>query len=241
MTQILAVSHLTKEFGRVRALNSVSFAVEQGELLGLVGPNGAGKTTLFNLLTGCSKPDNGIITLEGNNITGKSPAMRCRLGVGRTYQVPRPFPRLTVYENVLVAATHGAGLSECEGRSKVHNLLELTGLVHRKSNFPKALNSLEAKLLELARALGTNPRLLLLDEIVAGVTEPELKDVLRIVRKLQEKGITIVWVEHIPRMMTHGVERLLVLAQGRILADGKPREVMSAQAVADVYLGRQDW
>ena len=240
MTDILTVSHLTKEYGRLKALDHLSFEVKQGELLGLVGPNGAGKTTLFNLLTGCSKPDNGIITLDGNNITGKSPAMRCRLGVGRTYQVPRPFPRLTVYENVLVAATHGAGLSECEGRSKVHDLLELTGLAHRKGNFPKVLNSLEAKLLELARALGTNPRILLLDEIAAGVTEPELQHVLRIVRKLQETGITIVWVEHIPRMMTHGVERLLVLAQGKILADGKPREVMSNPEVARVYLGQQN-
>lgn len=240
MTEILTVRRLTKEFGRIRALDRVSFQVEYGELLGVVGPNGAGKTTLFNLLAGFSKPDAGTITLEGDNITGESPAARTRLGIGRTYQVPRPFPRLTVYENVLVAASHGAGLSQCEGRSKVHDLLELTGLAPRKTDFPGVLNSLERKMLELARALGTNPRLLLLDEIAGGVTEAEFHRVLRIVRELNERGITIVWVEHIPRMMTHGVERLLVLAQGRMLAVGKPREVMSKRKVEEVYLGRQD-
>jgi branched-chain amino acid transport system ATP-binding protein len=240
MTEILAVAHLTKEFGRVRALDRVSFAVEPGELLGLVGPNGAGKTTLFNLLTGGSKPDNGTIAFDGKNITGKSPAMRCRLGIGRTYQVPKPFPRLTVYENVLVGAAHGGGESLPEGRSKAHDILELTGLAHRKSHFPGALNSLECKLLELARALGTNPKLLLLDEIASGVTGSELRQVMGIVRKLHEKGITIVWVEHIPKMMTHGVERLMVLAEGRILASGKPRDVVSDQEVVDVYLGQQN-
>jgi branched-chain amino acid transport system ATP-binding protein len=239
MTEILAVTNLTKQFGRVRALDRVSFRVEKGELLGLVGPNGAGKTTLFDLLTGRSKPDKGTITLEGEDIVGKSPALRSRLGIGRTYQVPRPFPRLTVYENVLVAATHAAGLNQCEGRSRVHELLELTGLGHRKSNLPATLDSLERKMLELARALGTNPKLLLLDEIAGGVTEAEFQRVLQIVGKLHERGITIVWVEHVPRMMTHGVKRLLVLAQGRILADGNPREVMSASEVIEVYLGTQ--
>ncbi|MBI4965156.1 MAG: ATP-binding cassette domain-containing protein [Desulfomonile tiedjei] len=237
MTDILTVSHLTKEFGRVKAVNDLSFQVGRGALLGLVGPNGAGKTTLFDLLAGCSKPDRGSIALDREDISGQSPSARSRLGIGRTYQVPRPFPRLTVYENVLVPVTHGGGLSQREGRSKAEGLLEQTGLSGRKNDFPSALNSLERKMLELARALGASPRLLLLDEIAGGVTDAELQQVLRIVRQLHETGITIIWVEHIPRMMVHGVERLLVLSNGRMLASGNPRDVMAAREVVDVYLG----
>jgi len=239
MTNILTANRLTKEFGRVRALDDVSFHVEEGEVLGLIGPNGAGKTTLFNVIAGSSRIDKGTIKLDGEDITRKSPSTRCRLGIGRTYQVPRPFETLTVYENVLVSAVHGAGRNQKEARSEVRGILELSGLAHRKSHFAKDLNVLERKLLELAKVLGSNPRLLLLDEIAAGLTEVDFQQVLKIVGQLRGKGRTVIWVEHIPRLMTQGVDRLLVLAEGKILASGKPGEVMSTQQVADVYLGRQ--
>ena len=215
MVDILAVNHLTKTFGRLRAVDSLTFEVREGEILGVMGPNGAGKTTLFNLLTGVYKPDEGDIQYQGKDISHESPAKRCRRGIGRTYQIPRPFDKLTVFENLLVGAVHGGGLSEKRARGKVLDILDLIGLISKTDYFAGSLPLLDRKTLELGRALATQPSLILLDEIAGGLTEKEATKVLGIVRKISEQGITIVWIEHLLMMMAEGADRLLAISEGR--------------------------
>jgi branched-chain amino acid transport system ATP-binding protein len=226
MVDILTVNHLTKTFGRLRAVDGLSFEVREGEILGVMGPNGAGKTTVFNLLTGVYKPDEGDIQYQGKDITHESPAKRCRRGIGRTYQIPRPFDKMTVFENLLVGAVHGGGLSEKRARGKVRDILDLIGLISKTDHFAGSLPLLDRKTLELGRALATQPSLILLDEIAGGLTEKEATKVLGIVRKISERGITIVWIEHLLMMMAEGADRLLAISAGRWLQCGDPDEVM---------------
>jgi len=240
MADILRVDHLTKQFGRLRAVDALSFEVREGEILGVMGPNGAGKTTVFNLLTGVFKPDEGAITFQGKDITHESPAKRCRRGIGRTYQIPRPFDKLTVYENLLVGAVHGGKLTEKRARQRVYDILDLIGLLPLKDDIAGKLPLLDRKTLELGRALATQPDLILLDEIAGGLTEKEADHVLGIVRKIWEQGITIVWIEHILMMMTEGVDRLLVIAEGRWLQCGDPKDVMNSDEVLECYLGAEE-
>jgi len=240
MADILTVEHLTKQFGRLRAVDSLSFEVREGEILGVMGPNGAGKTTVFNLLTGVFKPDEGSITFQGKDITHESPARRCRRGIGRTYQIPRPFDKMTVYENLLVGAVHGGKLSEKRARQSVYDILDLIGLLPLKDELAGKLPLLNRKTLELGRALATQPDLILLDEIAGGLTEKEAGHVLGIVRKIWEQGITIVWIEHILMMMTEGADRLLVISEGRWLQCGDPKDVMSSDEVLECYLGAEE-
>ncbi len=240
MTDILTVNHLTKSFGKLVAVQQLSFEVKKGEILGIMGPNGAGKTTVFNLLTGVLKPDGGAITFQGKNITKDSPASRCRQGIGRTYQIPRPFDKMTVLENLLVGAVHGGGLSERRGKEIIYEILELIGLYPARDQMAGGLPLLDRKRLELGRALATQPTLILLDEIAGGLTEKEADQVLRIVKKVWEQGITIVWIEHILMMMSEGADRLLVIAEGRWLQCGDPKEVMCSPEVLECYLGVED-
>ena len=240
MVDILAVNHLTKTFGRLRAVDSLTFEVREGEILGVMGPNGAGKTTVFNLLTGVYKPDEGDILYQGKDITRDSPAKRCRRGIGRTYQIPRPFDKLTVFENLLVGAVHGGGLSEKRARGKVLDILDLIGLMSKTDQFAGSLPLLDRKTLELGRALATQPSLILLDEIAGGLTEKEATKVLEIVRKISEKGITIVWIEHLLMMMAEGADRLLAISEGRWLQCGDPDEVMNSSEVLECYLGAEE-
>jgi len=240
MSDILIANELTKDFGRLRAVDQLSFEVREGEILGMMGPNGAGKTTVFNLLTGVYKPDRGTINFNGRDITHESPSRRCRLGIGRTYQIPRPFKKMTAYENMLVGSVHGGRLSEKEARKGVHEILEMVGLLPKKNHFAGSLSFLDRKRLELGRALATNPTLLLIDEVAAGLTEAEVEQVLKIVKRIQERGITIVWIEHILMMMSEGVERLLMIAEGQQLLCGDPKEVMGSKEVLDVYLGVEE-
>ena len=240
MADILTVDHLTKQFGRLRAVDALSFEVREGEILGVMGPNGAGKTTVFNLLTGVSRPDEGVITFQGKDITYESPAKRCRRGIGRTYQIPRPFDKMTVYENLLVGAVHGGKLTEKRARQRVYDILDLIGLLPLKDEFAGRLSLLDRKTLELGRALATQPDLILLDEIAGGLTEKEAGHVLGIVRKIWEQGITIVWIEHILMMMTEGVDRLLVISEGRWLQCGDPKDVMNSDEVLECYLGAEE-
>ena len=240
MPDILKVNNLTKTFGRLRAVDDLSFEVREGEILGVMGPNGAGKTTVFNLLTGVFKPDDGTIFFKGRDITHKSPARRCHRGIGRTYQIPRPFDKMTVFENLLTAAVHGGKLSERHSRDKVYDILDLIGLYSTKDDFAGGLPLLSRKRLELGRALATQPDLILLDEIAGGLTEKEAEEVLKTVKKIWERGITIVWIEHILMMMSEGVDRLLVISAGSWLHCGDPKEVMSSEEVLECYLGAEE-
>lgn len=240
MPDILKVNHLTKKFGQLRAVDGLSFEVREGEILGMMGPNGAGKTTVFNLLTGVFKPDEGTILFKARDITRDSPARRCHQGIGRTYQIPRPFDKMTVYENLLVGAVHGGGLKERQGRDKVYEVLGLIGLYPKKDHLAGGLPLLDRKRLELGRAMATQPDLILLDEIAGGLTEKESYQVLETVKKIGDRGITIVWIEHILMMMSEGVDRLLVISGGRWLNCGKPSEVMNSEEVLECYLGAED-
>jgi len=240
MVDILTVSHLTKEFGHLRAVDDLSFEVRKGEIMGIMGPNGAGKTTVFNLLTGIFKSDDGNITFKGRDITHDSPAKRCHRGIGRTYQIPRPFDKMTVFENLLVGAVHGGGLSEKQAREKIYEILELIGLYSMKDYLAGGLSLLNRKTLELGRALATQPSLILLDEIAGGLTEKEVEQVLDIVNKIWKRGLTIVWIEHILMMMSEGVHRLLVISEGSWLHCGEPKEVMNSQEVLECYLGAEE-
>jgi len=242
MTDLLVAHRLTKKFGHLTAVGDLSFEVRQGEILGLMGPNGAGKTTVFNLLTGVYAPDGGRIEFEGKDITQVSPARRCRLGIGRTYQIPRPFEKLTVFENMLVGAVHGGGMSEREGRGYVDDVLELIDLYGRRNDLSGPMSLLDRKRLELGKALSTDPKLVLIDEVAGGLTEKESEQLLGIVKRIQQRGVTIVWIEHIMMMMSEGgVDRLLCIAEGgRHLTCGDPAAVMCSPEVQACYLGVEE-
>ncbi len=240
MPDILVVNRLTKWFGNLAAVNDLSFNVVQGEILGMMGPNGAGKTTVFNLITGAYGPTNGTILYAGKDVTHISAARRCRLGIGRTYQIPRPFENMTVLENLLVGAEYGAQLKGREARAACDEVLDFTGLAQKKDVFAGKLMLLDRKRLELARALATKPSLLLIDEVAAGLTEAEVERLLHIVKTIQKRGVTIIWVEHILMMMNEGVDRLLVINGGQQLMCGNPAECMSSREVQEVYLGVEE-
>lgn len=240
MTNLLTLNKITKKFGEMVAVEELSFEVEQGEILGIMGPNGAGKTTVFNLITGVLKPENGNITFKGEDITTVSSFKRCRKGIGRTYQIPMPFEKMTVFENLLVASVHGGGLKEKNARKAIYEILELTGLASVKDRLAGALPLLDRKRLELGRALATDPVLLLLDEVASGLTEKEAELVLKMVKDVQHKGISVIWIEHILMMMSEGVDRLLVISQGSRLNCGKPDEMMKSKDVLECYLGEEE-
>jgi branched-chain amino acid transport system ATP-binding protein len=240
MADILTVNHLQKNFGQLKAVDDLSFEVREGEILGMMGPNGAGKTTVFNLLTGVVKPDKGTILFKGKDVTHASPAKRCHSGIGRTYQVPCPFDKMTVFENLLVGAVHGGRLNERRAREEAHDILELTGMSALKHHVSGELSLLNRKRLEIGRALATQPSLILLDEVAGGLTEAEVKQVLEIVKKISKRGVSIVWIEHILMMMSEGVNRLLVIAEGRWLHCGDPKVVMGSEEVLKCYLGAEE-
>lgn len=234
---LLVLDELVKSFGGLLVINRVNLAVAEGEAVGLIGPNGAGKTTLFNLITGNLRPEQGRIVFDGEEISGLSPSARCRRGIARTYQIPRPFGGMTVYENVLVGATYGAGLDRQEAEQWALEALERTGLFHKADHLAGALPLLDRKRLELARALSARPRLLLLDEIAGGLTEQEVRALVAVIREIRRAGVTVVWVEHIVHALVSLVDRLAVLHYGSLIAQGKPEEVLGDPQVQEVYLG----
>lgn len=239
MEAILQAENLAKAFGSVQAVASVSMEVRRGEILGILGPNGSGKTTLFNLLTGVHLPDSGSVQFDGYDITNQTPYQRSRSGIGRTYQIPRPFGNMTVLENLMVAATFGGGMSEKACLPKIDEILETVGLASLRHDFARKLSLLDRKRLEVARAMATDPSLLLLDEVAGGLTESETNEVLEIVKQLQKQGVTVVWIEHI-LMMMEDVDRVLVLDQGRDLMCSDPKTVMASREVLECYLGKED-
>ena len=239
MSHIIAAHGLTRTFGRILAVDDFSFSAADREILGIIGPNGAGKTTLFDLLTGTLKPRSGHVFFNGNDVTAYSPSKRCRMGIGRTYQVPRPFENLTVYENALVGAVNGGGRSQGEAREEVDQVLDMVGLFPTRNHLSRELRFIDRKLLDIARVLATRPSVVLLDEPAAGVAEQDFHRILDLVSTIRENGIAIVWIEHILMMMTQGVDRLLVMAEGRELLNGAPAEVLEAREVLEAYVGSE--
>ena len=240
MGKILTVENVHAAYGKFKALHTLSFDVEEGQVLGIIGPNGAGKTTLMNVICGLLIPYEGKIFFQGRDITRLKPFERCRLGIGRTYQIPKPFERLTVFENVLVAAAYGAGRSETDAVKGAVEALKQTGLYEKGDVAGHDLALLDRKRLEVARGLATNPSLLLLDEVAAGLTDAEIHDVMYLVEYLKQTGITIVWIEHVIKTMAESTDKLLCLSVGTKLAYGDPADVMESKDVEEVYLGVED-
>lgn len=237
MGELLRLDGVGRTFGAVVAAESLCLEVGEGEALGIVGPNGAGKTTMFNLITGELRPNQGRVFFAGADISAMPPAARARIGIGRTYQIPHPFAGMTVFENVLVGAAFGGGLSERAAYGRAAEILETTELFGKANRLAGSLTLLDRKRLELARALATGPRLLLLDEIAGGLTEPETLRLVETILALRATGVAVVWIEHIVHALTKVVDRLLVLNFGRVLCEGDPTEVMSSPEVREVYLG----
>jgi branched-chain amino acid transport system ATP-binding protein len=234
---LLQIHGLSKSFGSVVAAEDIGLAVAQDEAVGIIGPNGAGKTTLFNLIAGGLSPDAGTIHLDGRDITSARPHERCRAGIARSYQIPRPFENLTVFENLLVAAVHGRHKTEAEAAQVCGEILDRLRLVKRANAVAGSLTLLERKRLEMARALATAPRLLLLDEIAGGLTESECGELVGTIKELHATGVTIVWIEHIVHALLAVVDRLVVLNFGKKIAEGNPQAVMSSPDVKQIYIG----
>ena len=237
MEPILAAVGVHKRFGALVVLDGVDFSVGSGDAVGIVGPNGAGKTTLLNVLAGSLRPNGGRVELQGGDVTSASAAKRCRLGIGRAHQVPRPFPDMTVFENVFVGAAAGAGGRRRQVYERSLEALELCGLGTLANRRAESLGLLHRKRLELARALATEPSVLLLDEIGAGLTDAEALELIVTINELRGRGIAIVWIEHVVHVLVQAIERLVCMDQGAVIADGPPDEVMRDAKVIDAYFG----
>ena len=235
---LLTVEGLGRRFGGLIAVDDLSLEVRAGSILGVIGPNGAGKSTLIGLIAGALRVSTGSVRLEGRDITARSAAARARLGIGRTYQIPRPFLEMTVEENLEVAQL-GSGRRQRVSVARVarSEILERCGLTAERDRFARELPLLRRKRLEVARALALEPRLLLLDEVGAGLTGEEITELVNLIRSVQADGVTVLLVEHVLRIVRETCTRLIVLNFGRKLAEGRPAEVLSSDAVAEVYLG----
>jgi branched-chain amino acid transport system ATP-binding protein len=237
---LLEVVDVSKRFGGVHVIEDFNFHVAEGEALGIVGPNGAGKTTLLNLIAGDLRPDRGAILLEGVDITRQPTHDRCRRGIGRTAQIPRPFEGLTVFENVLIGSTFGAaGRLHGSADAAAVDALETTGMADKANVVAGTLTLLQRKRLELARALATQPNVLLLDEIAGGLTEAEILELVTLIEGIRSTGVAIVWIEHIVHALLRVVDRMMAMNTGRKLIEGDPHEVMASSAVRAVYLGEE--
>lgn len=236
---MLSLQNVSKSFGVLKVTDDVTFDVPAGQALGIIGPNGAGKSTLFNLITGNLMSDSGAILFDGQNVTRTSAMRRCLGGVGRSFQIPQPFEKLTVFENLLVAASHGRSASEAHVTQICAEVLERTGLLPKANAAAGSLSLLERKRLELARAMATGPKLLLLDEIAGGLTEGECQSLVQTIREIHAEGVTIIWIEHVLHALTSVVERLLVLDFGRVIGIGDPARIMESREVKEIYLGAE--
>ena len=234
---LLEAEGLTKRFNALLVLDDVDFSVHGGEAVGIVGPNGAGKTTLLSVLVGAHPPTSGSVRFRGEDITRMSTAERCRRGLARTHQIPRPFSGMTVFENVFTAAAHGGALKGDAAYQRAINSLSLAGMTRIANRRAETLGLIDRKRLELARALATNPVVLLLDEIGGGLTDAEANELVDIILELKRGGVAIVWIEHIVHVLLRVAERLVCMDAGRVIADGPAKSVMADPRVIEAYLG----
>jgi len=235
---LLEVSHLTRHFGGLTAVQDLSFSIAPGEIVGLIGPNGAGKTTTFNLLSGFITPSAGDIVFSGSKLNGLKPHQVCHLGLTRTFQIVQPFPDMTVLENVMVGA-YTRHARSAQARQKAEQMLERVGLGHKAETLGRELTLVELKRLEIGKALATEPRLLLLDEVAAGLNTVEIEDVLTLVRQLNQEGVTLLIVEHLMKVIMSLSHRIVVLDFGQKIAEGAPEEISRNPAVLEAYLGEE--
>jgi branched-chain amino acid transport system ATP-binding protein len=236
---ILQVSDLTKHFGALMAVEKVSFSLEEQEILGMIGPNGAGKTTLFNMIIGVHRPTRGDVVFDGHNITGLKPHRICRLGIAKTSQIMEPFRAMTVFENVQVAALHGGGMNMNQSRTRTEEVIEFVGLDEHRDKPAASISVPDRRRLELARALASGARVLLLDENMAGLNPHEIDEALQLLRKIRESGKSLIVVEHIMRAVMGISDRIIVLNYGAKIAEGTPEEVANNEQVVEAYLGKR--
>jgi len=237
MHPILALDKISQRFGAIVIADQIDLALGAGEALGIIGPNGAGKTTLFGIMTGTVAPDDGRVLFEGRDVTQLSPARRCAMGIARSFQVPQPFGGMTVFENLVVAAAFGGQKAEGQVYGRCADILARCGLADKTNRLAGGLTLLDRKRLELARALATDPKVLLLDEVAGGLTEHECAALVSLIKDIRREGISIIWIEHIVHALLAVVDRLAVLHGGAILAQGAPQTVIRAPAVAEIYMG----
>ena len=238
---VLGVQNLGKTFGGLAAVNDLSLEVDEGEILAIIGPNGAGKTTTLDMMSGLLMPTRGMVQLKGQDITRADPATRCHAGLGRAFQVVQPFPEMTVEENVLVGALFGkAGVGEAKGLELTHHALERSGLLRVKDTPAESLTLLQEKRLEIARALATQPDVLLLDEVMAGLRPAEAKEAVGLIRSVRDAGVTVVFIEHVMPVVRDLADRVVVMDYGQKIAEGTYREVTRHPQVISAYLGEED-
>jgi len=236
---ILEVQNISMEFGGLRALGDVNFALEEGGILGLIGPNGSGKTTLFNVITGFLKPTSGRVMFNGEDITGHAPHKACKAGIARTFQTNRPFGTMTVSENVMVGLLNGREPvgSMKQARADAEEILALTGLEEKRLIKSGTLGIIDRKRVELARALGAKPKLLLLDEMMTGLNLKEIEDVMKLVQEIRRSGMTVIVVEHVMKAVLGVSDKVMVLSAGEKIFEGTPHDVINDQQVIEAYLG----
>jgi len=235
--ELLRLDAVSRAYGAVVVADAQSWSLAAGEALGVIGPNGAGKTSMFNLVTGTLSPQSGRIWFDGRDVTDMPAARRCRAGMTRSFQVPQPFGGMTVFENTLVAATQGAGERGAKAEATCLEVLARTRMMPKANVLARSLTLLERKRLELARALCTRPKLLLLDEIAGGLTDSECGSLVQTIRDVRETGVSIVWIEHVVHALMAVVDRLIVIDFGRVIADGEPHAIMASREVREIYLG----
>lgn len=235
--KVLSVRGVKKSFGGLVAVNDVSFELPAGQIMGLMGPNGAGKTTLVNVMCGFYKPDTGKITFQGKDLTGFPAHKVCRLGMARTFQIPQPFWEMTALQNVAVAAMYARGLGKAEAEAKAPEVLGFTDLLDKADVLAKDLSTITLKRLEVARALATEPTLILVDEAAAGLDESELPRMLELLESIRQTGVTIILIEHVMKVMREAVDMILAMNEGATIAYGTPDEVMNDYKVIECYLG----
>lgn len=238
---ILEIEAVTKRFGGLVALDNVSLNVEEGEIVGIIGPNGAGKSTLLNVIAGVHKPNSGVVRFRGERISGMQPDKICHKGIARTFQIPHSFPKMSPFENVLVAATFGNGASNSEQnpRQLTREVMDFVGFPIDEQTTAASLNTCQLRRLDLARALASQPHLILLDESAAGLTPMELADLQELILKIRSRGITVLIVEHLMRLIMQLCDRIVVLQYGKKIAEGSPEDIVNNQAVTDAYLGEK--
>ena len=236
MTPLLSLSGVNKSFGALTVADDVTFDLPEGQALGIIGPNGAGKSTLFNLIGGALAPSSGTVTFQGRDVTRTTPAARCHAGIARSFQIPHPFVGMSVYENLLTAASFAqAGFDD--NTAACRDILDRTGLLAKANRPASTLTLLERKRLELARALATGPKLLMLDEIAGGLTEAECADLVGTIKDIHASGVSIIWIEHIVHALLAVVDHLMVIDFGKIVASGEPQSVMADPMVQEIYMG----